>query len=140
MADDSTHLKPETDEADEPRTDVAEGTAQGGESSEDAKEERRLSRHLRRFTGAEDFALWLRILLFLLGWLLILVGIAGLVLPGIQGIVTLLAGAAVLSLVSEVAYESLRWCFRVWPRGWRKVAHWRRSLRRRLMRWTGRGE
>jgi len=77
---------------------------------------------------------WLRLALFALGWLLILVGIAGLVLPGIQGVLTLLAGVAVLSLVSELAYELLRKGLRRWPKAWEKVESLREWAHRKLHR------
>jgi len=80
---------------------------------------------------AQDLAVWTRLLLLLVGWLLVLIGIAGLVLPGIQGILTIVAGAAVLSLVSELAYDLLRWSSRRWPRLWRRILR----LRRRVYRW-----
>jgi len=85
----------------------------------------------------EPLALWLRALLFLSGWALVLVGIAGLVLPGIQGILTLLAGAAVLSLASELAYKVLRFSLQWFPRVWGRVARWRRRIRRRLTKLGG---
>jgi uncharacterized membrane protein YbaN (DUF454 family) len=80
------------------------------------------------------FPLWLRIGLFALGWLLILVGIAGLVLPGIQGVFTLLVGVAVLSLVSELAYELLRKGLRRWPKAWERVESLREWAHRKLHR------
>jgi uncharacterized membrane protein YbaN (DUF454 family) len=73
-----------------------------------------------------------RVLLFVLGWLLILVGLAGLVLPGLQGILTLLLGAALLSLISQAMLRALRWTMRPWPRGWRRLLRLRRKLIRRL--------
>lgn len=73
-----------------------------------------------------------RILASVLGWLLILVGIAGLVLPGLQGILTLLAGAALLSLVSHTALRALRWCMRPWPMSWRRLLRLRQKLIARL--------
>jgi len=73
-----------------------------------------------------------RWLLLLLGWTLLWVGLIGLVLPGIQGILTLLAGAAVLSLV-DPALE--RWLDRrLRNRPWaRNKLH---KLRRRIHRWV----
>lgn len=56
-----------------------------------------------------------RMLLLIVGWVLILVGVAGLVLPGIQGILTIVAGAAVLSLASELAYRMMRHTLGPWP-------------------------
>jgi uncharacterized membrane protein YbaN (DUF454 family) len=84
-------------------------------------------RHLR-------LPFWLRLSLFALGWLLILVGLAGLVLPGIQGVLTLLLGVAVLSLVSELAYELLRKALQRWPAAWRRIE----SFRKKAHRWLGR--
>lgn len=75
-----------------------------------------------------------RILVLVVGWLLVLVGIAGLVLPGLQGILTLLLGAALLSLASRTVHRILRWLFHWWPRGWRKVLR----LRQRMHGWLSR--
>jgi len=75
-----------------------------------------------------------RIGLFVIGWLLVLIGVAGLVLPGIQGVLTILAGAAVLSLVSELAYELLRKSLRRWPKAWRRVESLRDRVHSRLHR------
>lgn len=76
----------------------------------------------------------LRILLFVVGWALLLVGVAGLVLPGLQGCLTIVLAAAILSLVSEGAYRWLRRVFRGWPRGWRRVVRFRTWLERKLTR------
>ena len=84
--------------------------------------------------------LHVRIGLFLLGWLLVLVGVAGLVLPGIQGVLTILIGAALLSLVSEIAYELLRKSLRRWPWAWDRVERFRGSTHDRLHRWFHRGD
>jgi hypothetical protein len=70
----------------------------------------------------------MRVLAFFVGWGLVLVGVAGLALPGIQGILTLLAGTAVLSVVSETVYRLLRRAFRRWPRGWRRVHGFRNKV------------
>jgi hypothetical protein len=67
----------------------------------------------------------IRIGIFIVGWLLILVGVAGLVLPGIQGIATILVGAALLSLDNEFVYRGLRRLLARWPRVWRKLEHFR---------------
>lgn len=108
-----------------------------GETAAERRE--RIQQRIRkRFAGHEELALWMRALLFLVGWLLLLLGLAGLVLPGIQGCLTLVAGAAVLSLASEVAYKILRRGFQRWPRGWRRVHRWRSALRRKLVRIGGR--
>jgi hypothetical protein len=74
----------------------------------------------------------LRVFLIASGWLFIVIGLAGLVLPGIQGVLTLIAGAALLSVASEWAYWALRSLFRRWPRGWRRVERVRRWIYRRV--------
>lgn len=73
-----------------------------------------------------------RVGVFILGWLLILVGIAGLVLPGIQGVITIVAGAALLSLDNELAYRGLRRLLVRWPHVWRRVEHFREKAHDRL--------
>ncbi len=67
----------------------------------------------------------IRIGIFIVGWLLILIGVAGLVLPGIQGIATILVGAALLSLDNEIIYRGLRRLLARWPRVWRMLVHFR---------------
>ncbi len=74
----------------------------------------------------------IRVTLLVVGWVLIAIGIAGLVLPGIQGILTLLLGAAVLSLVSQRVHNGLRRLFSRWPKGWRRLEKLRRKLHRKL--------
>ncbi len=75
-----------------------------------------------------------RILLLTLGWTLIILGLAGLVLPGLQGVLTLILGAAALSLVSRSMLSTLRYLFSPWPRAWRAVLR----ARRRVQYWIGR--
>ncbi len=78
----------------------------------------------------------MRLLLLGLGWFLLLVGVAGLVLPGIQGILTMLFGAAILSVASETMYRLLRRLLRNrWPGLWRKLNGFRDRWRARLARW-----
>jgi hypothetical protein len=98
----------------------------------------RHQRILARLRRERPLKTWVRIALFLLGWLLFLVGIVGLFVPVLQGGFILIAAAAVLSLVSELAYVVLRRSLSRWPRAWRRVATWRRRLRERLVRWTHR--
>jgi uncharacterized membrane protein YbaN (DUF454 family) len=73
-----------------------------------------------------------RAFLLAAGWLMVVIGLAGLALPGIQGILTLLLGFTLLSLVSEKVHQLLRRLFSRWPRGWRRVQKLRRSIHRRL--------
>ncbi len=88
----------------------------------------------RRQNTAQFLPLWKRLLLLFVGWTLLLLGIVGLVLPVLQGWLMIFTGAAVLSLVSEIAYEALRKVFQRWPRGWRRVHKLRRLIRRWLHR------
>lgn len=66
-----------------------------------------------------------RIAIFLIGWILILVGVAGLILPGIQGIATILVGAALVSLDNELVYRGLRKVLQRWPSVWRRIERFR---------------
>ena len=78
--------------------------------------------------------LGVRVGIFIAGWLLILVGVAGLVLPGLQGILTILAGAALLSLDNELVYRGLRRLLTRWPHLWHRVEHFRERAHDRLHR------
>lgn len=89
-------------------------------------------RRLRR-----PLPLWLRVLVFLVGWIVVLVGIAGLVLPG-PGIPTIIAGAAILSIVSEATYELTRKSLQRWPFIWDRVEVFRERIHERLHRWAHR--
>lgn len=75
-----------------------------------------------------------RIVLFVVGWALILVGIAGLVLPGIQGILTILLGLAVLSVASRTIHRLLRSLLQRWPWLWEKIDTFRDRVHERLER------
>jgi uncharacterized membrane protein YbaN (DUF454 family) len=76
--------------------------------------------------------LWLRILVLLVGWIVLLVGVAGLVLPGIQGIATIAIGAAILSVASELAYEWMRKSLSRWPKIWDRVERFRDRISDKL--------
>jgi hypothetical protein len=75
-----------------------------------------------------------RVGIFVVGWLLILVGVAGLVLPGIQGIATILVGAALLSLDNALFYRGLRRLLGRWPHLWRRLESFREKAHDRLHR------
>lgn len=80
-------------------------------------------------------SLWVRLLLLGAGWFLLLVGVAGLVLPGIQGVLTMLLGAAILSIASESVYRLLRRLLRHrFPGLWRRLNGFRERWRQRLAR------
>jgi|SRR6185295_6833281 len=78
------------------------------------------------------FSMGVRVGIFIAGWLLILVGVAGLVLPGIQGIFTIVAGAALLSLDNELVYRGLRRLLVRWPQVWLRVEHFRARAHERI--------
>lgn len=80
------------------------------------------------------FPMWLRVGLIVCAVLLLIVGVAGLVLPGIQGIVTIVAGIALLSLVSSHADRFLRWSLGRWPKVLDKVEDTRERSRAWLFR------
>lgn len=85
--------------------------------------------HLRR-----PLPLWVRCLVLVVGWVVLLVGVAGLVLPGIQGIATILAGLAILSVSSELAHRWMRRALQRWPKLSRRVE----SFRTRIHNWLHR--
>lgn len=88
----------------------------------------------RRFPDIPALSPSARILLLILGWTLVVLGLIGLVLPGLQGVLTLALGAAALSLVSRSMLNALRYVFRPWPKGWQAVLR----TRRRVQYWIGR--
>jgi hypothetical protein len=73
-----------------------------------------------------------RVLLHTVGWILVAVGIAGLVLPGIQGVLTGVLGLALISVASQTVHSWLRERFRRWPKAWRRMERFRRRVERRL--------
>jgi hypothetical protein len=75
-----------------------------------------------------------RVGVFLVGWLLVLVGLAGLILPGIQGVLTIVLGAALLSLDNELVYRGLRKLLRRWPDVLHRVEGYRERMHERLHR------
>lgn len=83
-----------------------------------------------RVPGLPALPLTTRVLLLTFGWLLTLVGILGLVLPGIQGILTIALGTAALSLVSRTILGMLRFVMRPWPKAWRAFLRTRRKIDR----------
>lgn len=90
----------------------------------------------KRVPAMPELSLVTRIALPVLGWLLVALGIAGLVLPGLQGILTIALGMAILSLTSKTMLRLLRWTFRPWPDGWRRVL----EQRRKVLRWLTRSD
>lgn len=67
-----------------------------------------------------------RAILATVGALLLVLGIAGLFLPFLQGILFLVLAAAILSLASERVYGWLRGLMSErWPGGWQRVERFR---------------
>lgn len=88
--------------------------------------------HRRRFRALP----WrTRAILASAGVVLLVLGIAGLFLPVLQGILFLVLAAAVLSLTSERVYGWLHRLASVrWPGFWRRVERFRTRLRWRFRR------
>lgn len=84
--------------------------------------------------GRAELPLGWRVSLSAVAVVLVLVGVAGLFLPGLQGIVTILAGVALLSLVSRSAHRFLQWSLGPWPKMLDRVE----GLRLRLHDWLHR--
>lgn len=83
-----------------------------------------------RVPGLPELSLALRVALLLFGWLMILLGLLGLVFPVLQGVLFLAIGAACLSLVSRTMLNVLRFLMRPWPRVWRAFLRTRRRILR----------
>ena len=83
----------------------------------------------------QPLPLAIRVLLYFIGSLLIVVGLVGLVLPGLQGILTLALGLAVLSLTSEAANRVLHSMLGRWPTGLERY----HQLRQKMHGWLSRG-
>ncbi|RMH15847.1 MAG: hypothetical protein D6696_19620 [Acidobacteria bacterium] len=96
-----------------------------------AREKRGVRRRLRRLrqeaAQLPPLGLGARIVLGVLGWLLVLLGIVQLVTPG-QGILTLLMGLAVLSLVSRTIHRLLYRLLGRWPRVWKRLVAFRKKV------------
>ncbi len=101
--------------------------------AEDAASSTATRRGARRHT-LPPLPTWKRLVLWVLGWFLVLLGLAGMALPVLQGWVMLFLATAVLSLVSEGIYKLLRRLFSLSPKSWRRVLRLRRWVHRRLHR------
>ncbi|MEZ5312774.1 MAG: hypothetical protein R2862_03520 [Thermoanaerobaculia bacterium] len=75
---------------------------------------------------------WLRILVITTGWLFVLLGIAGIFLPILQGGICLAIGFALLSIGSQSVHLWLRRMFGRWPGLWRRLEKLRRRIHRKL--------
>ena len=75
-----------------------------------------------------------RLAVFLIGGILIVIGVAGLVLPGIQGILTIVLGLAILSLASDFVHRHLHNLLVRWPRAQRTMERFRHRIHSWLSR------
>ncbi len=93
------------------------------------------SRHGRKRRSGRPLPLVTRVVFGTLGSLFLVLGIAGLFLPFLQGILFLVLAAAVLSLASERVDG---WLFRLiserWPRLWKRVERIRTRVRWKFRR------
>ena len=72
-----------------------------------------------------------------IGWLLILIGIAGLFLPVLQGGLSLALGLALLSISSQWMHLKLRGLMGRWPWIWKRMERLRRKIHGWLHRNAG---
>lgn len=112
---------------DSPTRSPPEDCARG----EEAAPERRSRRSGRR--PQRPLPLRTRIILGTAGGLLVVLGIAGLFLPFLQGILFLVLAAAVLSLTSRRIYHWLQDTIgERWPNAWQRVERFRTRMRWKL--------
>lgn len=81
-----------------------------------------------------DLPLPLRIGLLILGWVVIVLGLAGLLLPGLQGILLLILGAAILSVASDAFHRWLENLLEHHPKMLRRLNSFRDKLHSKLGR------
>ena len=110
-----------------------------GPPAEENDRPERLPLHIR-IERRPPLPMGVRVAIFILGWLLILIGVAGLILPGIQGIATILVGAALLSLDNELVYRGLRKALQRWPGVWRRIESFREKAHDKIHGWLHRGK
>jgi len=79
---------------------------------------------------------WVRVLVLTAGWILVLVGIAGIFLPILQGGLSLAIGFALLSLGSQSFHLWLRRLMGRWPGLWKRMERFRRRVHGWLHRTT----
>ena len=77
---------------------------------------------------------WVRASVITTGWVLVVVGIAGLFLPILQGGLSLAIGFALLSIGSQSVHLRLRGLMGRWPGLWKRMER----LRRRIHGWLHR--
>ena len=103
-------------------------------SPESETEDRLKPARRKRRKHLPTLPLVVRLIVLVVGWIVVLIGIAGLALPGIQGCLTLAVGAALLSLASEMIYRGLRRLLHRWPKVWDRVESFRAWMHGKLSR------
>lgn len=101
---------------------------------ERATDDRRTPARRRARKHLPALPLVVRLIVLVVGWIVVLIGIAGLALPGIQGCLTLAVGAALLSLASEMIYRGLKRLLHRWPKIWDRVESFRAWMHAKLSR------
>ena len=81
-----------------------------------------------------DLPLPLRIALLVAGWLVIFLGLAGLLLPGLQGILLLILGAAILSVASDTVHRWMENLLENRPKLLKRLNAFRNKLHSKLSR------
>ncbi|MEO8275782.1 MAG: hypothetical protein ABI639_06150 [Thermoanaerobaculia bacterium] len=99
----------------------------------------RLARQHRARFQRLPLPTWLRVSVITFGWLMILLGIAGLFLPILQGGLCLALGFALLSIGSQTLHLWFRGLMGRWPRIWRRLEKVRRKIYAKLRRLAGAG-
>ena len=104
------------------------------ESAKATPERRQKRRRKKRRRHLPALPVGVRLVVLVVGWVVVLIGIAGLALPGIQGCLTIAVGAALLSLASEMIYRGIRRLLKRWPKVMDKVEHFRGWMHDRISR------
>lgn len=102
--------------------------------SGDQEREETDQRHTFKRPHLPSLHIGVRIVLLALGWVVLVVGFAGLLLPGLQGILTILVGAAILSVASERVHRALKGLLQRWPRVSERLDSFRHALHDKLSR------
>jgi hypothetical protein len=98
-----------------------------------------LPRHERARFRPLPLPFWLRAATLTLGWILVVIGVAGLFLPILQGGLSMALGFALLSISSQWVHLRLRSLMGRWPGIWKRMERFRRRTHRWLHRRSGHG-
>lgn len=81
-----------------------------------------------------DLPLGVRVALMIGGWLVVILGFAGLLLPGLQGLLMIVLGAAILSIASDTVHRWLERLLEHRPHIRERLNRFRRRVHSRLSR------